>query len=328
MTKKLNPFEIDIFDFFKCAYRNIKIIFILCFFGGVAGLVFNQYKTTQLQTSYITLQMSAPSSEILTKYHLLLYKETNSPKYKETNSHKFENLLNEIFINNVVSGFEINRFIEILKDKKTYKDFLLDKSLDEKTYIPNIKTYIKIDSESGITNILNINKVTPNFFIYIKFPINFDGPRFLMEFINFVKLDAVKKLKNRIDLENMYYAEELEESNKNINLFFESNNFLKSNNINIEPTLNNLQLKYIENKNIIEKLKKYKEILNSSSFVFDALGFVKIMEIEPYNSITKKSENLTTDIFFGFLLGLIISSIYIFMMYLIEIQNKMSKIFK
>jgi LPS O-antigen subunit length determinant protein (WzzB/FepE family) len=309
MSKKLNSFEIDIFYFFKSIYRNIKIIFILGLFGGLSVLIYNLFRHDSLQKSFIIIDDPAAT----------FMKYNNSFGVKELYDADLSLYFRDTFFLDLVQKKNIDKFIQILKDKNTFKVFLLDKSLDEKTYIPNIK--IKIDKYSD--NLINRSLLTDNaaskVVFFIEFPSRFNGHKFLIEYINFVKLNSLEKTRHLSDFKFQLKIELLELENKILNAQLNNQNDIAL------MTKFNLEMQ-------IDKLKIIKENFKISSFDFN------ILELEDKNIITKvkyedsyiknKSKKLIIDIFLGFLTGIAFSLCYVFFRYIIKNQHKSSKIFK
>ena len=78
-------------------------------------------------------------------------------------------------------------------------------------------------------------------------------------------------------------AKKFENDNENIDLFFKSENFFKTN--DFLETITRLKYKYVSNKRMIEKLKKQTEIFNSSSFNFELSNLIEIFNDNSKNSI-------------------------------------------
>jgi hypothetical protein len=233
-------------------------------------------------------------------------------------SEKFQ----DTFFLDLVEKDNISKFIQILKDKNTFKVFLLDKSLDEKTYIPNIKISVAEYSDNLITKSLLSNKVDPKVIFFMEFSSLFDGHKFLIEYINFVKLNSLEKvthlyyskLKLKIEMLELEY-EALNAQLKNLN----SDTFTRL--TMIDSYYSQLKFKFFLVKKEIDRFKLVKENFKFSSFDFNILN-------SDYINIKNKNQKLIIDIFLGFLIGLVFSICYLFFGYMIKNQGKSSKIFK
>ena len=219
-------------------------------------------------------------------------------------------------------------------DKNEYQSLILDKSLVNKNYIPKLNIYSDDFRESFLERNQNYT-IT----YYLNYPSNFDGDKFLEEFLNFSKLKALEDTKNKITYKLTQKIDGLELEFKILSLSLKNlnqnilNNQKENNDINTE--LFKLSYNYYALASNIERLKRFKQDLINQNFNFN------IIESNFENNFTNEKKNFKENQFKkiikkksignivkGFLLGLILSIFYIFVAYVVSNQNEKSRIFK
>ena len=304
--KKNKVAELDKIEFSQYILTKKKKILFSCLVGLIVGYIFSLVYSNNLimnkKDNKTNVALQGPPEKTFASYNSLLFGDdylnivyantfhTNilhMYKYPDFEK-KFQNNYSELVINNKIDMSNIREKIFILsKNKKIFFD------------------PIKIKSQ--------IYKYE------IVYPIELLDNEFVLFYINHVKVETLKQVKEIIDITFMDKIEQLNLTNTD-NIILEY--IISSDDTKTKPFIEYSQ-KFAENKQsrINYYSKKYEEFKN------DQLDFNPVLFIEKTKDLKFKSKSLKYSVN-GFLLGLFFSIFYFFLVYLILNQNKKNIIIK
>jgi hypothetical protein len=314
MKKKKIDFEVDILEFIffilNRRYQIILVTLIGTFIFVTISLTF--FKSELRKQDKIIVR--SPSFKIYSDYDFLAIYKHNDLKLVKFHQSLLDDKITTLHF--------LEDFINDLTKNKEYKKFLFDKNLDPKTYRPEV--FIT----AGKTKYIEKHS------FIIDYPIYFNGKKFLIDYYNYVKLETSKEMESII---RHYIEKTIYDLNFEFDVLDETiKKYLKKDD---SPKIEKLYYNEYYNAlysitKVEQKIKLAMELLdeiNNEKFNYDSfissINLKNDIQIIEENKINKRIFLLKM-IAFGLILSVLIYIFYMLIVYLIQIQNYKSNLFK